>query len=306
MTSSIIIDPAALPLRPGTATQVLELLDDPETSAVKISELVRTEPAITARLLALANSPVFSRGRAIADINRAVIVVGLSAVRGIALGVAMDSLFEDHADLDPAHWDHALVTAGAAMVSAQQLDADPGEAFCAGLMLDLGQIAMAISSAENWATILAQTNPNTSERLQLETELYATDHARLGSEVLTKFRLPPRLTVCGQRTSPTSGGGGLPAGALRCGGHGDRGDGLSRGWHSSGRQPRRTRAQLQRNPRRDHPTGQASSGSVCPLVQPILGRQSQWSAANRASAVEASIVHELRSWCSRAHATTVG
>lgn len=68
-----VIEPTAvrkitLPLRPGTATQVLEMINDPSTSASDIGSVVRTEPVIVARLLALANSLVFRRRNEIGSI----------------------------------------------------------------------------------------------------------------------------------------------------------------------------------------------------------------------------------------------
>lgn len=195
MTQAVAVSATALPLRPGTATQVLAMLGEEDASAREIGEVVKTEPAITARLLALANSPIFRRGSEIADINRAVIAVGLSSVRGITLGVAMDSLFEDESVLDPQHWEHALRAAGAAVAAAKHTGADASEAFCAGLMHDIGQIAMTVSAPEIWSQIIHETDAGSCERLTLEEELFGSDHARLGTEVLVEFGLPARLTI---------------------------------------------------------------------------------------------------------------
>ncbi len=194
MTDTINSDGPTLPLRPGTATLVLEMLNDPDTSAAEIGAVVKTEPAITARLLALANSPIFHRKYEITSADRAVIVVGLSTVRGIALGVAMDSFFEDDNGLDPAHWEHATITAGAALAAARHLGVDSGEAFCAGLMLDIGQIAMALTAPDEWARVLEESEVNTPQRLGLEDELLGTNHAQLGCGILTELGLPSLLT----------------------------------------------------------------------------------------------------------------
>lgn len=195
MTQSTVVDATALPLRPGTATQVLAMLGDPDVSAREIGDVVKTEPAITARVLALANSPIFRRGNDVADISRAVVAVGLSSVRGITLGVAMDSLFEDDSVLDPAHWEHALHAAGAAVAAAHHVGAEAGEAFCAGLMHDIGQIAMTVVAPDKWARILDETEVSSPQRLALEHELFGVDHAQLGTQVLTELGLPDRLTI---------------------------------------------------------------------------------------------------------------
>lgn len=122
-------------------------------------------------------------------------VVGLSSVRGIALGVAMDSLYEDHPELDSGHWERAVVSAGGAVAMAENTGADRGEAFSAGLMIDIGQIAMAVHRPDFWARTLEETTSNTSERFALELELFAIDHAQLGSEILVDFGLLPALTL---------------------------------------------------------------------------------------------------------------
>lgn len=193
MSSSARIETIVLPLRPGTATQVLSLLDNPDTSASEVAALVRTEPVITARLLALANSPLFSRGNQTADINRAIVVVGQGSVRGIALGVALDSLYEDDLVLDPAHWEDAVTVAAGAVTVAKRIGADRGEAFCAGLMHDIGEIAMAILSPRKWTQLQSKSYASQAERFSLELELYGFEHAELGATILEDIGLPTHL-----------------------------------------------------------------------------------------------------------------
>lgn len=195
MTNPITPARPTLRLRPGTATRVIDMLDDTRTSAADIGAVVAAEPAITTRLLALANSPVFRRRNDVRDINQAIAIVGQSALRGVVMGVAMDTLFEEDSDLDPSLWDHAMLVASASVAVAQQTGADAGQAYCAGLMHDIGQIVMAVSFPAMWSRVLGETNANSAERLALEQELFEVHHADLGSQLLADLGLPEQLVV---------------------------------------------------------------------------------------------------------------
>ncbi len=183
-----------LPLQPGVAAQILAKLNDPDICAVEISDMVRTDPALVSRLLALANSPFFYRGREIVDIRNAIVSVGQNSVRAIALAVAMESFFEDEIDLDHTYWEDAATVAACAMTIARYTGIDSGESFCAGLLHDVGHVVMAISSSESWSHVRSRLNQDLTELHQAEVEHFGATHAHIGAQALQDLGLPRRLS----------------------------------------------------------------------------------------------------------------
>jgi hypothetical protein len=74
----------------GNAPRFLAVLCDPDVSADEVTELVGHDPALTLRVLRVANSAYYGQPRSIARIDRAVGLVGLDAVRGIAAAASGD------------------------------------------------------------------------------------------------------------------------------------------------------------------------------------------------------------------------
>ena len=80
-----------LPSIPRIVAQVLKELDAEDPNPRSIVMLVSTDPALTAKIIALANSPLFSTGRSIGSLNEAVSVLGFSHVRAMVTTAALAS-----------------------------------------------------------------------------------------------------------------------------------------------------------------------------------------------------------------------
>ena len=120
-------------------------LSKKDLNAAELAKVVRSEPLLSARLVALANSAALNAGgREITDLKNALIIVGHNAVRSLAVSLAMEQIA--HAkELKPFAqqcrelWEHSLEVASIAYVLARQRGTpDPDEALFAGLVHDLG------------------------------------------------------------------------------------------------------------------------------------------------------------------------
>jgi HD-like signal output (HDOD) protein len=184
----------SLPPLPEVATRVLGLLRDENAADLqKVGDLVRSEPAIAASILRMANSAFFGGLRSVGDVGDAIARLGLRQVATIVTTVAHKGHFTSEepgrGKLLHALWDHAVATALVARQLAAAGGADRSEAYLAGLLHDTGKLVVlkALDELEKRDATVRVTAP---VQEQLMDEL----HAQLGHRVLTAWRLPDAIT----------------------------------------------------------------------------------------------------------------
>src|SRR5215468_1107751 len=126
-----------LPTIPIVLTRILALVDNDNANARELVAVVEHDQALATKVLRLANSAFFGQSRRVATIPRAILLLGFSTVRNLALGVKVwDTLAGGVAkkrleDL----WVHSVSVAVATkLLSARLCDGDPDEGFTAGLL----------------------------------------------------------------------------------------------------------------------------------------------------------------------------
>src|SRR5947207_1920465 len=118
--------------------QVLRLVEDARASSADLARVIETDPALSARVMRLANAPYYGLSGKVGSASRAVVLLGFSAVRALAVS-ASSGLLADEVDLGPTgFWSHSVVTAVASSVVARHLGTPVADAFSAGLLHDLG------------------------------------------------------------------------------------------------------------------------------------------------------------------------
>lgn len=181
----------ALPL-PSTAFARLEALAaDPTTELEDLSALLRAQPAAAARLLQMANSAFFGLPREIVDIQDAIDSLGKDAiVQLVCDGHAVREATGHERGFDfESHLLHARLTS---RVAAHLLSGHPDEkcAATAGLLCDIGRIALARRSAEE---AHEPASPGVCQRITEEQQAFGADHARAGAALLGIWGIDDRI-----------------------------------------------------------------------------------------------------------------
>jgi putative nucleotidyltransferase with HDIG domain len=184
-----------LPTIPTVLTRILQLVDGESASGRDLIEVIEHDQALTGKMLRLANSAFFGQSRRVATIPRAVVLLGFSTVRNLALGVKVwDALGGgvSRARLEEL-WAHAVAVALAAKMLATRLRAgDPDEAFTAGLLHDTGRLVMAMRLKEEyWVAVGGATESQPVETIENAT--FGVDHAEVGGWLLEAWNLPPAI-----------------------------------------------------------------------------------------------------------------
>src|SRR5690606_33474668 len=117
----------AFPSNPSVAMRVLWIADDPRATAPLLANTLEQDPALTARVLRIANSAYFSPGSRVTNVPRAVVTVGFATVRALAAGAVTG--LDDGGRLPEDFWEHSAQVAHATGLVARQLGVGANDAF---------------------------------------------------------------------------------------------------------------------------------------------------------------------------------
>lgn len=196
-----------LPSPPGTALQVLRLCRRPDTQVQEVADAIRSDPALSARLLKYANSSYVGVGREVTSVRNAVLLLGLRAVKLTALGfsVAMPEFQPRCQGFDLRRfWAESFAAATLArQIAGGIAGADREEAFTAGLLANLGCLALAKGCPDEYAQAL-EAHRRGRPLLEAEREYVGLDHVEFGAQLLADWGLPKILVnaVRSQSTVP--------------------------------------------------------------------------------------------------------
>lgn len=190
---------------PAVAARVTMLVEDPNASGEDLQEVIERDPALAARILKVANSSLFGFSRRIETLRHAIALLGFRTVKNLVLGASMKDTFKRFGLTERLLWEHAT-RAGAVAARLSEhpnVDVEREEAFTAGLLHDLGKIALDNAAPEDYSKVVARAYNDGVSFVEAEREVFGFDHTELGALVAEKWKLPPRLeTVIRLHHSP--------------------------------------------------------------------------------------------------------
>ena len=193
---SLIAKMRRVPSPPGIYFQVLAEMQSPGASIERVADLIAQDPAITAKVLQLANSAVFGLQLEVIQPVEAVIYIGLETTRSLVLMAhtfsAFDQLQLSGFSID-ALWNHCLRTARFAREIARMEEADldvAEQAFAAGLLHDLGKLLLAANLPEAFRQAIALAREQKRPVWEAESQVLGVCHAELGACLLGIWGLP--------------------------------------------------------------------------------------------------------------------
>jgi putative nucleotidyltransferase with HDIG domain len=191
-------------MRPSSVSHVLVVLDDPNASAREVASAMQTDPTLCARLLHLANSPYFGLSGKVASVERAVVALGASTVRSLAVSTAA-GMFGSRDEMPEGFWRHSMAVAAGSSIAARFANVPPGDALCAGLLHDLGAALLFRLDGDGYRARIAQ-GLDPAEYMQSEAEAYGGDHAMVGAFALDAWKLPVSIVdaIRGHHSDPVT------------------------------------------------------------------------------------------------------
>jgi putative nucleotidyltransferase with HDIG domain len=191
ITESII----SLPTLPTVVSKMIQLVDNPKTSASSLARLIYTDQALTARILKLANSAYYGFPREISTVNMAIVVLGFNTVKEMGLSLSVFEFFKDgNSDTVfdiPRFWEHSIGCGSASRMLARRLNYHlSGEAFVAGLLHDIGKIILRQYLPKEFLSIIGAVSQKKADLDEAEMAIVGVSHAQIGSWLAEKWNLP--------------------------------------------------------------------------------------------------------------------
>jgi HD-like signal output (HDOD) protein len=190
---------------PEVTLGIIELVENPKSSAQDLNELIGRDPALSARVLKVVNSAFYGLPRQIGSINRAISMLGLNAVKNIAIAASLAKLFRGGALCDRFDakelWDHSIAVATAARLLAREARmSSVDEAFLGGLMHDIGIMVELQSDRAKLVKVFGDMqfdqdgNPLLDFRM-VERAVYGADHGHFGEALCEQWKFPRSLSI---------------------------------------------------------------------------------------------------------------
>lgn len=181
-----------VPMMPGSAGRITSLLNDVNASSRQLTDAIIYDPILTARILRLANSPIYSLQKNVSTLKHAVEIVGMKAIYEILIiGLAADSFAKEirHSDKGKKIWEHSLAVALLSRELGHILKLrGTEEAFICGLLHDIGKILLLKNDFQNFSHTLEENDE--VDMLQAESSAFGYNHAQIGSLVANRWGLP--------------------------------------------------------------------------------------------------------------------
>lgn len=189
----------SMPPLPNVAHRVLQIVRDPEYSIDTLVQVVRTDPALTTRILKLCNSSLYGLSQDITDVGNAVAYLGTRNLVKLVLVTCTASYFRDVPTSTYAEpkelWRHTMGCATACQLLAEHCGYEqPATAFTAGIVHNVGKVALAQAVDEE---LIAKVGTGASHAgqsyVQVEREALGLDHASAGGIVTESWNLPVEI-----------------------------------------------------------------------------------------------------------------
>jgi putative nucleotidyltransferase with HDIG domain len=177
-----------VPVAPQAALRTLRLMRDPRASIAGVVEAASMDPAIAGLVMALANSALFGSHGRVSTLAQAIGRLGFATSQKVITSAALRRAFDSPRLREV--WQHSLQVADLAeQLACQTGIVDSAEAYLAGLVHDVGQIALLSMQLYDSARLQGLVSDN-CPRVYAENLLLRTDHAALGAQIAGLWRLP--------------------------------------------------------------------------------------------------------------------
>lgn len=186
------------PSPPGVATHIIALAQDPGIEMGKVAKTIGMDPALSTKILRIANSPLYAQRRRSENLRQALVVLGLDATLTLALSFSLvKSLRTDKPNgvNYPWYWRRALLSAIAARAIGDAIGQPYSEErFLAGLLQDVGMLALDRGVPDLYRDV-GEVQRDHRALQSYEKRRLGVDHAEVGAWLMRTWNLPERL--CG-------------------------------------------------------------------------------------------------------------
>jgi putative nucleotidyltransferase with HDIG domain len=184
-----------LPPFPLVATRLLEVLSDENAHITGVGRIIAAEPVFASRVLQMANSPLFALQTQVKTISHAIVLLGLDRVKAITVTRALGDFVGTALNTQALRlcWQNSLACALLSEKLARACKIDTDFAYVAGLLRDIGRLALLVKYPEAYANLLAVSGERGFDLMATERDLFDIDHCQAGAWLMARMPFPPEL-----------------------------------------------------------------------------------------------------------------
>jgi len=190
-----------LPELPQAAMRVSQMIDDENTNAEKLANVIKIDASLTSQVLRLCNSAAYGFSRRISTVKEAVAILGFKTLRSmvytIIAKVALDKPVPGY-NLEEGDLFYNALTCAiyARHIAQKERFPDPELAFTGGLLRDIGKLVLGDAVGANYFQIEQICQERQLDFMDAEEAVLGFNHCMVGTRVAEKWNLPPLLVSC--------------------------------------------------------------------------------------------------------------
>ncbi|WP_310571247.1 HDOD domain-containing protein [Gemmatimonas sp.] len=194
---------------PVSAMRIMKIAEDPTSTEDALLEVLEGDPPLAARVLKVVNSAFYGRPRQVGSTAAAMRLLGVNAIRNVALAASLNRLFRGGRTVPGFEadelWTHAVAVGTAARRIAERCRGIPQEeAMLAGLLHDIGILVAIQASPTEFALLIAATSRDPALSFaEAESQWLGATHEAFGKALCEQWRFPDALAkACGHHHDP--------------------------------------------------------------------------------------------------------
>src|SRR5687768_405081 len=200
----------AIATLPEVTARIITTVEDKNSTATQLHQIISHDPALVTRILKVVNSAFYGLPGQIGSVERAIVLLGLNAIKNIAVAASLGQLFrgvelcEGFAAKDL--WTHCVGVGVTAREMARAMKIPiADEAFLAGMIHDIGILVLLQTNPDKLRSVCETVKITKGDFCALERELIGTDHQELGKGLAEMWRFPRSCQlVAGYHHQPQS------------------------------------------------------------------------------------------------------
>ena len=185
-----------IPAEAASHQHIAHELQNPQFDLKHIAELIKRDPALTAQLLKIVNSPAFSRGIPVQNVDEAVLILGALKLQALVASAWAFFLIDDNAcrGFHPkSEWQHAVAIAERVrrICEEEQVNSQTADtAIIAAMLHDLGKLLLAANRSCDYAVILENVEMKQKASWEIENWMFGFNHAEIAGCLLGLWGVP--------------------------------------------------------------------------------------------------------------------
>jgi putative nucleotidyltransferase with HDIG domain len=189
-----LVGSQSIPQLPSSAQRAFQLATDPNAEVRAFVDVIEGDEALSARVIKIANSVYFERGKSSKTVAEAASIIGLNELRSLLASSGLFELFPSRNPLRPLLWRHDIAVGIVARELATRSGlANPATTFLAGLLHDIGKLLLLERASDLFNKVITNVKKSGCEFFQAELDIIPFDHSDIGLLIAERWSFDNQL-----------------------------------------------------------------------------------------------------------------